>query len=61
MVGDVLGGDWSEAAVRRAPVHKAIAEWQPDNNTFPSLSAPPIQVVGWAALARAGTFDDAIE
>lgn len=48
---DVLGGSWSDPAVRWAILAEAIDAWTPSNNTFPSLPSHPQRVVGWASLA----------
>lgn len=50
MITDVLGGDFSQAAIRWATMDRAIANWRPDNNTFPSLSSHPQRIAGWATL-----------
>ena len=47
---DVLGGRWSEPAVRWSQLQRAIASWTPAKNTFPSLPSHPQRVVGWASL-----------
>jgi len=57
---DVLGGDWSHPRARWALLTRAIREWTPDNNTFPDLPAHPMRIVGWATLAQAGTYEEAI-
>jgi hypothetical protein len=58
---DVLGGDWSDPRARWAELDRAIEEWAPDHNTFPSLGSHPMRVVGWATLARSGSLAEAIE
>lgn len=58
---DVLGGDWADPAARWALLSNAIGEWASDNNTFPSLPAHPMRIVGWATLTQSGTFGEAIE
>ncbi|MBA3576755.1 MAG: hypothetical protein H0W39_03945, partial [Sphingomonas sp.] len=50
---DVLGGDWSDPAGRWAILERAIADWRPANNTFPSLPSHPQRIVGWATLTLA--------
>ena len=46
----VLGGRWSDPALRWAQLQSAIARWRPSANTFPSLPSHPQRVVGWASL-----------
>ena len=50
VVADVLGGSWSEPAVRWSLLQTAIARWTPTRNTFPSLPSHAQRVVGWATL-----------
>lgn len=50
---DVLGGSWSDPAARWATFDRAVDEWRPDNNTFPSLPSHPQRIVGWALLSLA--------
>jgi hypothetical protein len=57
---DVLGGGWEHPRARWALLTEAIREWSPDNNTFPDLPAHPMRIVGWATLAQAGSYDEAI-
>jgi hypothetical protein len=58
---DVLGGDWADARARWGELDRAIEEWAPDHNTFPSLRAHPMRVVGWATLTRSGSLAQALE
>jgi len=59
---DVLGGDWSDPAVRWAQMTDAIAAWAPNNNTMPTLASHPMRIVGWATFTLASnSLDDAIE
>ena len=48
---DVLGGSWSDPAVRWATLDEAIKAWGPSNNTFPALPSHPQRIVGWSTLA----------
>ncbi|MBA3512428.1 hypothetical protein [Sphingomonas sp.] len=50
VVADVLGGRWSDPAMRWSRLQGAIASWTPAKNTFPSLPSHPQRVVGWASL-----------
>jgi hypothetical protein len=50
VVADVLGGRWSDPAMRWSQLQSAIARWRPTTNTFPSLPSHPQRVVGWASL-----------
>lgn len=50
VVADVLGGSWTEPAVRWSLLESAIARWTPTGNTFPSLPSHAQRVVGWATL-----------
>lgn len=50
---DLLGGSWDDAAARWAELDAAVAEWRPDNNTYPFLASHPQRVVGWARLTLA--------
>lgn len=50
VVADILGGSWSEPAVRWSLLQTAIARWTPTRNTFPSLPSHAQRVVGWATL-----------
>ncbi len=59
--GDVLGGDWDDPHAWWAELERAIDQWSPENNTFPSLDSHPMRVVGWATLAQSASFDEAIE
>lgn len=47
---DVMGGRWSDPAMRWSQLQRAIASWTPAKNTFPSLPSHPQRVVGWASL-----------
>lgn len=57
----VLGGSWGDPAARWADLRIRIAQWSPDNNTFPALASHPQRVVGWASLAVASTSLDAAQ
>jgi len=46
----LLGGSWEDPATRWAVLRKAIDEWTPTNNPFPSLPSEAQRVVGWATL-----------
>jgi hypothetical protein len=50
VIADVLGGRWSDPAMRWSQLERAIAGWRPTKNTFPSLPSHPQRVVGWASL-----------
>lgn len=50
VIADVLGGHWSDPAMRWSRLQTAIASWAPTKNTFPSLPSHPQRVVGWASL-----------
>ena len=58
---DVLGGTWDDPAARWGELAAAIADWAPGNNTFPSLAAHPMRLVGWATLTQTATLDEAHE
>ena len=47
----VLGGPWGDPEARWDELRAAVADWAPDNNTFPALASHPQRVVGWASLA----------
>jgi hypothetical protein len=59
--GDVLGGSWDHPRARWSLLADAIAEWAPENNTFPLLPSHPMRIVGWSTLAQSATFAEAIE
>ncbi|QDP18867.1 hypothetical protein [Sphingomonas xanthus] len=59
---DVLGGEWSNPALRWSQLENAIARWRPEANSFPSLPSHPQRVVGWASLTLgSASLDDARE
>lgn len=59
---DVLGGDWTRSRARWDELARRIADWTPENNTFPALPSHPQRVVGWASLTLAtDSLDDAHE
>lgn len=59
---DLLGGSWSDPAARWDEAEAAITAWRPDRNTFPSLAAHPLRVVGWASLTlETDDLDAALE
>jgi hypothetical protein len=47
---DVLGGSWTDPAAEWDKMIVAIDEWQPDNNTMPTLDSHPMRIVGWATF-----------
>ena len=47
---DVLGGPWAEPRARWQEMAVAIEEWNPSNNTMPSLASHPMRIVGWATF-----------
>ncbi len=59
---DVLGGSRTDPAGRWAELDRAIADWAPTDNTFPSLASHPQRVVGWATLTlNTSSLDSAHE
>lgn len=62
VIADVLGGPWSDPALRWSRLQAAVASWAPARNTFPSLPSHPQRVVGWASLAlKSNSLADARE
>ena len=50
LLRDVLGGPWVDSRGRWQEMAVAIEEWNPSNNTMPSLASHPMRIVGWATF-----------
>lgn len=60
--GDVLGGSWDDPAAAWEQMLVAVDEWEPANNTMPTLASHPMRIVGWSTFTiESDSLDDAHE